>query len=104
MPLSLEKYILKANSTCPIRVEGRVTKVIGTIIEGDGPPMPVGGICRVISANLPKPIIAEVVGFREGQLLLSATRRKWPSGSICWGGSWMGWETLSTTGRLSNPS
>jgi flagellum-specific ATP synthase len=70
MPLSLEKYILKANSTCPIRVEGRVTKVIGTIIEGDGPPMPVGGICRVISANLPKPIIAEVVGFREGQLLL----------------------------------
>jgi flagellum-specific ATP synthase len=70
MPLSLEKYILKANSTCPIRVEGRVTKVVGTIIEGDGPPMPVGGVCRVTSANLPTPITAEVVGFREGQLLL----------------------------------
>ncbi len=70
MPLSLEKYILKANSISPIRVEGRVTKVVGTIIEGDGPPMPVGGICRVTSANLSKPIIAEVVGFREGQLLL----------------------------------
>ena len=70
MRLSLEKYILKANSTCPIRIEGRVTKVVGTIIEGDGPPMPVGGICRVTSANLPEPIIAEVVGFKEGQLLL----------------------------------
>ncbi len=70
MPLSLEKYILKANSTCPIRVEGRVTKVVGTILEGDGPPMPVGGICRVTSVNLPKPIMAEVVGFKEGQLLL----------------------------------
>ena len=75
MPLALEKYILKANSTCPIRVEGRVTKVVGTIIEGDGPPMPVGGICQVRSANLSRPITAEVVGFREGQLLLMSLEK-----------------------------
>ncbi len=70
MGLSLEKYENCINSSCPIRVEGQVTKVLGTIIEGNGPAMPIGGICHIMLANSPEPIDAEVVGFRDQCLLL----------------------------------
>lgn len=70
MKLSLEKYINVIESSCPIRVEGRVTKVVGTIIEGNGPAMPLGGICHVLPPGLPEPIVAEVIGFRDQSVLL----------------------------------
>ena len=68
--LSLERYIQRIESSRLIRVEGRVTKVVGTIIEGNGPAMPVGGICEIAPAGPSQNIMAEVVGFREGSLLL----------------------------------
>lgn len=68
--LSLERYVERIDSACPIRVEGRVTKVVGTIIEGNGPAMPVGGICEIIPASLSERRMAEVVGFRDRSLLL----------------------------------
>ena len=70
MALSLERYIQQIDSICPIRAEGQVTKVVGTIIEGNGPAMPVGGVCQILPPNVFNPIAAEVVGFREGRLLL----------------------------------
>jgi len=57
-------------SVCPIRVEGRVKKVIGTVIEGNGPAMPVGGVCEIIHRSQCEPIQAEVVGFRDNALLI----------------------------------
>ena len=70
MALSLERYIRQIDSICPIRAEGQVTKVVGTIIEGNGPAMPVGGVCQILPPDLFDPIAAEVVGFRDGRLLL----------------------------------
>jgi len=70
MALSLERYIRRIDSTCPIRAEGQITKVVGTIIEGNGPAMPVGGVCQILPPNVLDPIAAEVVGFRDGRLLL----------------------------------
>ena len=70
MRLSLEKYADCIDASCPIRVEGRVTKVVGTVIEGNGPAMPLGGICHILSSNATKPINAEVIGFRDQRLLL----------------------------------
>ncbi|MBN2125236.1 MAG: EscN/YscN/HrcN family type III secretion system ATPase, partial [Deltaproteobacteria bacterium] len=66
----LEKYRETVESACTIRVEGEVSRVVGTIIEGRGPAMPLGGICRVLPGRTLDPIMTEVVGFREGRLLL----------------------------------
>ncbi|MBW2610022.1 MAG: FliI/YscN family ATPase [Deltaproteobacteria bacterium] len=70
MKLALEEYIHRVDSACPIRVEGQVTKVVGTVIEGNGPAMPVGAICHILPPNVTEHILAEVIGFRDQSLLL----------------------------------
>ena len=70
MGLSLERYINLVEEAQPIQLEGKVSKVIGTIIEGTGPSMPVGGVCKIFPPGFAKPVRAEVVGFREGAILL----------------------------------
>jgi flagellum-specific ATP synthase len=55
----------------PERVSGRVTDVIGLIVEASGPGAPVGSLCHIVGAGAPaRPILAEVVGFRTGRVLL----------------------------------
>ncbi len=69
--LDLSKYFEAVEAASLITTEGRITKVIGTILEADGPAMPVGGICRVIPLGKGRPgVMVEVVGFRDGRLLL----------------------------------
>ena len=51
----------------PVRVSGRVTDVIGLVVEASGPGAPVGSLCTIDGA---RPIPAEVVGFRTGRVLL----------------------------------
>ncbi|MFZ0451509.1 MAG: FliI/YscN family ATPase [Desulfatiglandaceae bacterium] len=70
MSLSLQGYIRRVEEAQTVQLEGRVSKVIGTVIEGTGPSMAVGGVCRILSPKSLSPIRAEVVGFREGALLL----------------------------------
>ncbi len=52
-----------------VRACGIVNQVIGMVLEGRGPGVPVGGICQVEMKNGPA-LTAEVVGFRENQVLL----------------------------------
>ncbi|MGD9498027.1 MAG: FliI/YscN family ATPase [Armatimonadota bacterium] len=59
-----------------IRRSGRVTRSVGLIIESDGPPAQVGELCEIAATG--GPIQAEVVGFRDGRLMmmpLGDTRR-----------------------------
>jgi flagellum-specific ATP synthase len=53
----------------PLALEGRVTKVSGLVIEGDGPAASVGEVCRI---QLPDDawLEAEVVGFRDRTIQL----------------------------------
>ena len=53
----------------PVRVRGRVTDVIGLVVEGSGPGAPVGSLCRIGEEGEPG-LLAEVVGFRAGRVLL----------------------------------
>jgi flagellum-specific ATP synthase len=48
----------------PLALEGRVTKVTGLVIEGDGPAAAVGEVCRIVSGDR-LGLEAEVVGFRD---------------------------------------
>jgi flagellum-specific ATP synthase len=52
---------------------GRVSKVLGPIVEGTLPGAMVGGICRILQRNLPE-IEAEIVGFRGRTALLMPLR------------------------------
>jgi len=53
-----------------ITVGGRVNQVIGMVIESEGPGIPVGSICEVEVFKGASWVPAEVVGFREGRVLL----------------------------------
>ncbi len=53
----------------PVRISGRVTEVIGLVIEGNGPGLPVGGLCTIERRNRSR-VPAEVVGFRKNRVLL----------------------------------
>lgn len=67
--LKLDKYrtaIAKAKS---VRLHGKVTQVVGLVIEGYCPDTSVGAICE-IKPKEGEPIPAEVVGFRNNKTLL----------------------------------
>ncbi len=54
----------------PIQIRGKVTNIVGLVIEGHGPGSSMGGLCEVYSKDRRTSIMAEVVGFRENRVLL----------------------------------
>ncbi len=68
--MSLARCIDDVRSASVVAVRGQVTQVIGMVIEGRGPGVPVGSICEVDVFRGRSRIMAEVVGFREGKTLL----------------------------------
>jgi flagellum-specific ATP synthase len=54
----------------PVRQNGRVTQVIGLTIESEGPVASIGDVCHIYPARGAKPILAEVVGFRDNRVIL----------------------------------
>lgn len=73
MQIDFQKYLDAIDESHPIKLTGKVTQVIGLVIESQGPAVSVGELCYVSSKipNIP-PIPAEVVGFREGFVMLMA--------------------------------
>lgn len=53
-----------------IRVRGKVTQVIGLVIEATGQVASVGELCRIRPRGAGREVMAEVVGFRDDHLLL----------------------------------
>ncbi len=70
MKLCLDRYFDKLEPFCPLSAEGQVTRVVGNIIEGNGPAMPLGGICHIFTGITENHINAEVIGFRDQSILL----------------------------------
>ncbi|HZO87561.1 MAG TPA: flagellar protein export ATPase FliI [Chthonomonadaceae bacterium] len=75
-PLDLDYYRQKLLRLDPVKQNGKVTQVIGLVIESVGPNAMVGEVCKIFydRANYydpeKPPILAEVVGFRENRVLL----------------------------------
>ena len=68
--LKYEKYFQAIEKTEPIKTNGKVTQVIGLIIESHGPGANLGDLCYVFPNNGSTRIQAEVVGFKENKILL----------------------------------
>jgi len=67
--INLERYLSVVEKTNPVRLHGKVTQVVGLVIEGYCPNASVGSLCRIRPQN-GSPILAEVVGFRENKTLI----------------------------------
>jgi len=65
----MNKYIAAVESAKPIRMHGKVSQVVGLVIEGYCPDTSVGTICEIRPVE-GQPIPAEVVGFRNNKTLL----------------------------------
>jgi flagellum-specific ATP synthase len=68
--LDLSQCIKTVRTTETTAILGRVSQVIGMVIESNGPGIPVGSMCEVDTFKGASRIPAEVVGFREGKVLL----------------------------------
>lgn len=66
---SLEPYLESVRTAELTPPSGRVVRVVGLLIESDGPRASVGDVCEVSGAPGERPLIVEVVGFRDGRLL-----------------------------------
>jgi flagellum-specific ATP synthase len=74
---------------------GRVVRLIGLVIESEGPLAALGEVCRIESARHDGTTLAEVVGFRDNHILLM------PLGEVR--GIHPGSEVISTGGPLQIP-
>ena len=68
--LDFSGALTRLRAVDPVRVSGRVTDVIGLVIEGNGPGLPIGGLCNIERRDGHGLVPAEVVGFRKNRILL----------------------------------
>ena len=67
--IDLKKYNSFIEKTDFVKKTGRVNRVIGLVLEGNGPAVSVGSICMIYPNNRP-PVQAQVIGFRDKNTLL----------------------------------
>lgn len=68
--IDLTRYEKLLERTNPIRINGKVTEIVGLMVEGSGPAASIGDICGIMPVNGDTSLEAEVVGFRKGRVLL----------------------------------
>lgn len=70
MTFDKNKCLEIINNTNSIKEIGKITEIIGLIIEADGPKSSIGDLCYIYNSHNSKPVWAEVVGFKENRILL----------------------------------
>ncbi|MGK5090620.1 FliI/YscN family ATPase [Deltaproteobacteria bacterium TL4] len=71
----LGDYLTEMDRFSPIRLEGRVTQMIGHMVEAYNPGCAVGSLCKIFNPKHRNFVPAEVVGFRGERILLMALDR-----------------------------
>ena len=66
--LSLDPYFAELGRLSPMRWTGKVTQLVGLLVESRGPNVAVGDFCELETAGKRR-IRAQVIGFRNGQVL-----------------------------------
>jgi flagellum-specific ATP synthase len=66
--------VARVRAVDPIRVRGRIVRVVGLVAESVGPEAAIGEVCHIhprpAADGSVRPVAAEVVGFRDGRVLL----------------------------------
>ena len=66
----MDQVVKSLQNLNPIRVRGKVTKIVGMVIEGYCPHATIGSLCEVMPLHGGDSVWAEVVGFRDSVALL----------------------------------
>ncbi len=69
--INLSAYIDSVNNSEPIKVYGRVVEITGILIKATGLRVSIGEACKIYTGEA-VPVDAEVVGFKDGMVLLMA--------------------------------
>ncbi len=69
-PFTVEKYLQAIEPVETIRCCGRVNQIVGLTIEAEGPEANLGEYCLIKIKQTESLLPAEVVGFKEGRVLL----------------------------------
>lgn len=69
MKLDPQACIKLLQTSNPVRLYGKVNKLVGLVAEGSGLRAPLGAVCHMLPDEGGEGIAAEVVGFRDGNLL-----------------------------------
>ncbi len=57
--------------TDAVEYSGTITQIVGMTVEANGPAASIGSVCRIQqNNNLGRPVLSEVVGFKENKVLL----------------------------------
>lgn len=68
--ICLDRYIGVVERLNTMKLNGKVSQVVGIVVESKGPGAHLGEICEIFVKRNAPPILAEVVGFRENTVLL----------------------------------
>jgi flagellum-specific ATP synthase len=67
---SLAKYQRCVDTACTIQANGKVTNIVGLVIEAQGPVSRLGTICDIYTQGDSHKISAEVLGFKDNKVLM----------------------------------
>ena len=65
-----DKYLNVISSMELMKIGGKITQIVGLVIESQGPSVNLGDLCYICPRNEGENIPAEVVGFRKNRVLL----------------------------------
>ncbi|HDL01718.1 MAG TPA: EscN/YscN/HrcN family type III secretion system ATPase, partial [candidate division Zixibacteria bacterium] len=65
-----ESYAEQIDNITTVKHFGKVTQVVGLVIESAGPAVSIGKLCNIENRDNGETIKAEVVGFRDNRILL----------------------------------
>jgi flagellum-specific ATP synthase len=68
--INWEKYQNSLAAVSPIQAHGKISRVVGLVLEATGPASRIGCICDIYSNHRATKISAEVMGFKENKVLL----------------------------------
>ena len=68
--LGLDKYRQCLDATCTIQTSGKVTNIVGLVIEAQGPLSRLGTVCDIYTQGDVRKIKAEVLGFRDNMVMM----------------------------------
>ncbi|WP_447973789.1 FliI/YscN family ATPase [Nitrospira sp. Kam-Ns4a] len=66
----IERLRARVAAADPVAVHGRISRAVGLVIEGRGPMRAVGEQCEIVPDDGEDRVAAEIVGFRDEQVLL----------------------------------
>src|SRR3990170_2249563 len=70
MHVDFAEYGRLLDQANPIRVHGKVSEITGLVVEGYGPAVSIGEVCGIFPNGHDRFLNAEVVGFKQGKVLL----------------------------------